>query len=82
VLGLTGTNGAAVDISSITFDRVFEALKSTQHDAEHTDNGIVLKMTNVKASTFKGENPSSECFFHLETLRAQLSVMAVQQPFI
>jgi hypothetical protein len=37
VLGLTGTNGAAVDISSITFDRVFEALKSTQHDAEHTD---------------------------------------------
>jgi hypothetical protein len=73
VQGLTSTNGVAVEISSITFDRVFEALKSTQHDAEHTDKGIVLKMTNVKASTFKGENPSSECFFHLETLRAQLS---------
>jgi hypothetical protein len=52
VLGLTCTNGAVVDISSITFDRVFDALKSTQHDAEHTDKGIVLKMTNVKASTF------------------------------
>jgi hypothetical protein len=34
---------------------------------------IIIKMTNVKASTFKGENTSSECFFHLEILRAQLS---------
>jgi hypothetical protein len=73
-LGITGTVGAApaVDISTITFEQAIAALKAaSQHEAEG-DKGICHKLSNVRASTFKGDSPSADCYHYMEGLRAQL----------
>jgi hypothetical protein len=72
-LNSTGTGSAAVDITTITFEQVIEALKATQHEAENTDKGRTLAMSKVRASSFKGDNPSTDCFYYLENKRAALA---------